>query len=129
MFQILEGAQRHFWISCNHGIYRVSKDELNDFAAGRRSAITSIAYGKSDGMLNVECNGGRSPAGIKTQDGKLWFPTQDGIAVIDPGKVTIRIAQGKTSVSSTSASSTMRIGMILSAVSPSAKATVVSTGL
>jgi signal transduction histidine kinase len=35
-------------------------------------------------MLNVECNGGRWPAGVKTRDGKLWFPTQDGVAVIDP---------------------------------------------
>ena len=91
VFQILEDAQSHFWISCNHGIYRVSKDELNDFAAGRRSAITSIAYGKSDGMLNVECNGGRSPGGIKTRDGKLWFPTQDGVAVIDLDKVTMNL--------------------------------------
>jgi ligand-binding sensor domain-containing protein len=40
------------------------KDELNDFADGKRNSITSIAYGKSDGMLNAECNGGRSPAGI-----------------------------------------------------------------
>ena len=36
-------------------------------------------------MLNVECNGGFWPAGIKARDGTLWFPTQDGVAVIDPG--------------------------------------------
>jgi len=89
VFQILEDAQRNFWISSNRGIYRVRKDELNEFAEGRRSTITSIAYGKSDGMLNVECNGGRSPAGTKTRDGRLWFPTQDGVAVIDPKKVTV----------------------------------------
>ena len=57
---------------------------MNEFAAGRLASITSIAYGKSDGMLNPECNGGRWPAGIKTRDGKLWFPTQDGVVVIDP---------------------------------------------
>src|SRR5262249_48859928 len=44
-------------------------------------------YGKSDGMLNPECNGGRWPAGVKTRDGKLWFPTQDGVAVIDPASL------------------------------------------
>ena len=38
-------------------------------------------------MLNNECNGGRQPAGIKTRDGKLWFPTQDGVAIIDPEAV------------------------------------------
>jgi signal transduction histidine kinase/streptogramin lyase len=91
VFQILEDGRRNFWISCNHGIYRVRKDDLNDFAEGRRATVPSIAYGKSDGMLNVECNGGRSPGGIKTRDGKLWFPTQDGVAVIDPEKVTVNL--------------------------------------
>jgi len=87
VFQILEDARGNFWMSCNRGIYRVSKQELNEFAAGKRRAITSIAYGKSDGMLNAECNGGLWPAGVKTRDGKLWFPTQDGAAVIDPEAV------------------------------------------
>ena len=85
VFQILEDARGNFWMSSNRGIHRSSKKELNEFAAGRRRTITSISYGKSDGMLNVECNGGSWPAGVKARDGKLWFPTQDGVAVIDPG--------------------------------------------
>lgn len=84
VFQILEDARGSLWMSCNRGIYRVSKRQLNEFAAGGRSSITSVAYGRSDGMLNVECNGGVWPAGVKARDGKLWFPTQDGVAVIDP---------------------------------------------
>ncbi len=91
VFQILEDSQGYLWMSCNHGIYRVRKQELNEFAAGKRSTITSIAYGKSDGMLSVECNGGPWPAGIKAQDGKLWFPTQDGVAVVDPATVSINL--------------------------------------
>ncbi|MGI8542908.1 MAG: ligand-binding sensor domain-containing protein [Aridibacter sp.] len=83
-FQILEDDNRNFWISSNRGIYRVSRDELNEYADGRRGRVTAIAYGKSDGMLNIEANGGRSPAGIRASDGRLWFPTQDGVAVIDP---------------------------------------------
>ena len=86
-FQILEDARGNLWMSCNRGIYRVSKRQLNDFAAGKTSTISSVAYGKADGMRNVECNGGLSPAGIKTRDGMLWFPTQDGVAVIDPEKL------------------------------------------
>ena len=84
VFQILEDDANNFWMSCNQGIYRVSRKQLNDFADGKTAAITFSAFGKSDGMLNVECNGGRQPAGIKTKDGKLWFPTQDGAAIVDP---------------------------------------------
>ena len=75
-------------MSCNRGIYRVRKQELNEFAIGQRRDITSIAFGKTDGMLNVECNGGLWPAGNRSRDGKLYFPTQDGVAVIDPAAVT-----------------------------------------
>jgi signal transduction histidine kinase/ligand-binding sensor domain-containing protein len=89
VFQILEDRHGSFWISCNKGIYRVSRQELNDFAAGKISRINSVAYGKRDGMLNSECNGGRLPAGIVARDGKFWFPTQDGVAVLDPEAVYV----------------------------------------
>jgi signal transduction histidine kinase len=39
-------------------------------------------------MLNTECNGGRQPAGLIASDGKMWFGTQDGVAVVDPSAVT-----------------------------------------
>ncbi len=87
VFQILEDTLGNFWMSCNRGIFRISKQDLDEFAAGTRSEITSIGYGRSDGLLNVECNGGYWPAGIRSRDGKLWFPTQDGVAVIDPQTV------------------------------------------
>jgi signal transduction histidine kinase/ligand-binding sensor domain-containing protein len=83
-FRILEDFRGNFWISSNRGIYRVSKSQLNDFADGKIPALTSIAYGTQDGMLNTECNGGRQPAGIKSRDGRLWFPTQQGVVVVDP---------------------------------------------
>jgi signal transduction histidine kinase/ligand-binding sensor domain-containing protein len=87
VFQILEDAKSNLWISCNRGIYRVSKRELNGVAAGDLTSVHSTAYGKTDGMFDPECNGGIWPAGIKARDGKLWFPTEDGAAVIDPEKV------------------------------------------
>jgi ligand-binding sensor domain-containing protein/signal transduction histidine kinase len=86
-FCILEDRQQAFWISCNRGIYRVSKKQLNDFADDKISSITCTAYGKQDGMLNTECNGGRQPCGIQTQDGKFWFPTQEGVVVVNPDGV------------------------------------------
>lgn len=84
VFQILADTKANLWKSCNQGIHRVSKRQLNDFFAGKTLTINSFEYGKLDGMRNVECNGGLSPAGIKARDGRLWFPTQDGVAVIDP---------------------------------------------
>ena len=84
VFAILEDNHGNFWMSSNRGIHRVSRQELNDFADGKIPKLNSVSYDESDGMLNLECNGGRMPAAIKTKDGKFWFPTMGGIAVIDP---------------------------------------------
>lgn len=84
VFAILEDKRGNLWMSCNRGIYSASKQQLNDFAAGKIPAITSVAYGKADGLLNTECNGNRQPAGWQARDGRLWFPTQGGVAVVDP---------------------------------------------
>jgi signal transduction histidine kinase/streptogramin lyase len=85
-FQILEDSRGNLWMSSNRGIYRAAKRELTDFAEGRRDAVTTAGYARVDGMKNVECNGGYAPAGTVAPDGSLWFPTQDGVAVIDPEK-------------------------------------------
>jgi signal transduction histidine kinase/ligand-binding sensor domain-containing protein len=89
VFQILEDSHANFWMSSNRGIFRVSKKQLNDVAAGRERNIISVSYGRSDGMLNSECNGGLWPAGAKANDGTLWFPTQDGAVVIDPDSIAV----------------------------------------
>ncbi len=84
VFAILEDERGNFWMSSNQGIHRVSRRQLNDFAEGKISRIDSISYGKADGMLNTECNGARQPAAIRSRDGRMWFPTFEGVAVVDP---------------------------------------------
>ncbi len=88
VFQILEDRRGNFWMSCNRGIYRVSRQQLNDFADGNIKKVACVAYDKQDGLLNTECNGGQQPAGIRARDGKLWFPTQGGVAVLDPERLS-----------------------------------------
>ena len=88
-FQILEDSQGIFWMSCNLGIYRVSKKDLDDFAEGKITSVSSVPYNKRDGMLNSECNGGGQPAGVIADDGLLWFPSQKGVVVVDPKAIPI----------------------------------------
>jgi hypothetical protein len=76
-------------MSSNRGIFRISKRQLEDVAAGRQSRVIAVSYGRSDGMLNVECNGGLWPAGARDKEGRLWFPTQEGVAVVDTASALI----------------------------------------
>ena len=84
VFQILEDDRGYFWMNCNKGVFRVSKKELNDFADGRIPRIHSLSFGISEGVRGVESTGPAQPAGWKSRDGKLWFPTIKGVAVVDP---------------------------------------------
>lgn len=87
VFQILEDDNGFLWLSCHLGIYRIPKQELNDFSLGRISLITSSHFGRADGMLSVEGSSQGQPTGLKARDGKLWFPTTRGLAVVDPKTV------------------------------------------
>lgn len=89
VFCILEDAGGWLWMNSNQGIYRVRKQDVHDVADGRMPSLTSIAYNRQDGLLNVEGNGGRQPAGIRARDGTLWFPTAQGIATVNPATVSI----------------------------------------
>jgi signal transduction histidine kinase/ligand-binding sensor domain-containing protein len=83
-FQILEDGRGYFWISSNHGIFRVDRKQLVAVADGLDARVDSISYGRADGMLSAECNGGLWPAGAADSRGFLWFPTQKGVAIVDP---------------------------------------------
>jgi signal transduction histidine kinase/CheY-like chemotaxis protein len=84
IFRILEDDAGNLWMSSNRGIFRVSKQQLEDFTAGKIARITPTSFGVPDGMKSVECNGGFQPAGWRTRDGRLCFPTMKGVSIVDP---------------------------------------------
>ncbi len=83
---ILADDRGLLWMSSNRGVFHVQRDELEAYAAGKRAAITSVSYGSADGMKSSECNGSGNaqPAGWKSRDGRLWFPTLKGVVAADP---------------------------------------------
>jgi signal transduction histidine kinase len=91
VFEILDDGLGNFWLSCNKGIYRIAQRDLDDLVAGRRASLTSVPYGRADGMRSVECNGGVQPAGWRTQDGALWFPTVKGAVRLDPRRAAVAV--------------------------------------
>jgi len=88
VYQILDDKRGNLWMSSTKGIFKVSRNELDAFADGRLTKVTPVSYGTADGMESRECNGGQ-PAGWRDDDGRLWFPTVKGLAVIDPMNLKI----------------------------------------
>ena len=83
---ILSDDRGLMWFSSNKGVFSVSRQQLGAYAAGSAARITSTAYGTADGMKSSEANGSGNaqPAGWRTRDGRLWFPTLKGVVAVDP---------------------------------------------
>lgn len=84
---IEDDERGYFWMSSHNGIMRVSKADLNACADGRTNWVDCLTYGRGEGLPTLECSGGMQPAGCKTADGRLWFPTSKGLVAIDPSDV------------------------------------------
>jgi ligand-binding sensor domain-containing protein/signal transduction histidine kinase/FixJ family two-component response regulator len=82
IYQILEEGP-YLWLSSTKGIFRVRKDELQE---GSRY-LNPLLLGKNDGMRILDCSGGSQPAGCRSRDGLLWFPTGRGLVAIDPNRL------------------------------------------
>ena len=89
IYDIEEDGLGYFWMSSCNGIIRASKSELDSCADGSADSVHCLHYGISDGMPTLECSGGLQPAGCRTADGRLWFPTSRGLVTIDPGHLQI----------------------------------------
>jgi PAS domain S-box-containing protein len=75
------------WMSSNHGIMRVPREELDRLDQGAITHLNVIDYGLADGMRSEECNAGGQPIAWKNRDGRLLFPTINGLVIINPSNL------------------------------------------
>ncbi|NIM18044.1 MAG: helix-turn-helix domain-containing protein [Candidatus Aminicenantes bacterium] len=104
IYNVVEDNLENLWLSTNNGIFSVSGRRLNIYAHQlKRSSlplssssdpgshadenwtrsITWRHFQESDGLKTSVCSGGFQPAGCKTKNGLIWFPTIQGLAVMD----------------------------------------------
>jgi len=89
VFSILENHQENLWMSSYRGVFRVSKRQLEAVAQKRIPKLTPLCIDEKDGMRSSECVMGGQPSAWKTTDGKLYFPTLKGVAVLNPSSIKI----------------------------------------
>jgi diguanylate cyclase (GGDEF)-like protein len=87
IFSISEDEAGHLWFSSSRGIFRVDRRQLPATGPDPGQPIYSVWFDSSDGMRSSECNGGTQPAVLKAKDGRFWFPTVAGVAVVDPQRL------------------------------------------
>jgi diguanylate cyclase (GGDEF)-like protein len=89
VYRVLEDDHGYIWTSGDRGVFRVARRQLEEVAWGQRARVEGTLFGRAQGMRWVECNGGSHPAGWKTRDGILHFPTIGGLVAIDPTRLSV----------------------------------------
>ncbi len=79
--------QGHLWIGSHAGIFRVAKNDLDLCARHEIAAVNCLVLDDSDGLSSLEMAGGNQPSACTTPDGRLWFATSGGLAMVDPARI------------------------------------------
>jgi hypothetical protein len=83
----LEDGFGFFWISTNHGLFRIRKKDLDNFTTGGDGSLYYYYIDKSSGFNTNEFNGGCNPAAQTDDEGNFYFPSLDGIVYFNPDGV------------------------------------------
>lgn len=85
IYQMLEDAQGNLWCGSSRDIFRVNRQELNALIEGQVKTLSTVSYGHTQDMQS-SVHFGTHPSAYRTRDGKLWFPTLNGVVRIEPEK-------------------------------------------
>jgi signal transduction histidine kinase/ligand-binding sensor domain-containing protein len=78
-----EDQSGNMWISSHNGIFRAGRQALADCADGKTNRVECLALGKGDGLPSIECSGGLQPAACHLPDGRICFPTDKGLVLLN----------------------------------------------
>lgn len=83
IYSITAGDSSLLWISCETGVFSVSRDSMAAYAEGGLRILAPLLYDDSDGMPSGRCNGPCQPAVCTSRSGNRYYPTKGGIAVFE----------------------------------------------
>ena len=84
---VVSDREGDIWLGTNHGVLEIDRSQINEFAVGRRDRFVPRHFREADGMKSSETSAGRQPSSWRGPDGRLWFPTPAGVAVVDPNHI------------------------------------------
>jgi signal transduction histidine kinase len=88
--QLVTDDHGFLWCGSGTGIFRLSRSEIEAFAAGGGGVVNPMVLGRDDGLKGITCTGLFFPGALRARDGRLWFATRQGVLVIDPAAPLLR---------------------------------------
>ncbi|MDE8602473.1 two-component regulator propeller domain-containing protein [Marinomonas sp. RSW2] len=88
LFQVIYDGTNGLWLTSNRGIWRVDYHAAHAVADGRQNKIAFEHFSESDGLASAQANGGSNPAAVAMDNGKLWFATAKGVAMVNSSTIS-----------------------------------------
>ena len=91
ILSIVEDDSGDVWLGAQNGVVRISRSSLDNVSLGKTNHLDCRLLDRSDGLRSTVLRGGGSgfPSGLRASDGRLWFCTLKGLAVVDPDAAPI----------------------------------------
>jgi PAS domain S-box-containing protein len=86
IYSVIPDDLGNLWVDSNRGIFSVSRQSVNDFADGKTARVQCTVF---DGMDSVKLSDKTTQERVacKTSDGRIWFPSANGVVMIDPAHI------------------------------------------
>ncbi len=87
VFDIMEDRSQRLWLMMNQGVSVVAMDDANSVADGEVDVLPSVFLGEAHGISGFDGTDGHQPQSWLAKDGRIWFATTTGVAIVDPARV------------------------------------------
>ncbi len=90
---ITEDKKGNIWFSSSNGVYSIKKQQLNQLAEAKRNnrnplpKLTYTLFQEEEGMKSSDCAASAQPSVLKDNKGLLWYPTTEGVSIINPYQI------------------------------------------
>lgn len=81
---VVSDSHGALWIGSTNGILHLARDEFDRAAATPGVQPRHSLYTRSDGIAGTPVAVGLSRGAVRALDGRIWFVTTRGVAVLDP---------------------------------------------
>ncbi len=80
---LAEDDAGNLWLGSYEGLVRVGKNSIADVLSGAVKTLACRTF------LRREFSAGAQPAALRARDGRLWFPTIEGLVSVNPADLRI----------------------------------------
>ena len=93
------------WVDSSRGFFSLDTRSFDDFVNGKTDRVTCTDFTGLDGVKSSD-RFRQKETGCRTLDGRIWFPTAQGVVMIDPDRVKTQAIAPRIYIQSTRADGT-----------------------